>query len=105
VHLLNAHVGKGQQFDWVFIPGFEDGHIPSFLAKTGAEVTEEMRILLVMISRARHGILVTRATELISKKGNPYDTKPSRWSTTLVSGLSMKPDQLAAHLAGSPSTV
>jgi DNA helicase-2/ATP-dependent DNA helicase PcrA len=33
VHLLNAHVGKGQQFDWVFIPGFEDGHLPSFLAK------------------------------------------------------------------------
>lgn len=33
VHLLNAHTGKGQQFDWVFIPGFENGNIPSFLAK------------------------------------------------------------------------
>src|SRR5690606_995707 len=26
VHLLNAHTGKGQQFDWVFIVGLEQGH-------------------------------------------------------------------------------
>ncbi|MBB4684437.1 UvrD-helicase domain-containing protein [Amycolatopsis jiangsuensis] len=32
VHLLSAHTGKGQQFDWVFVPGFERGHIPDCLA-------------------------------------------------------------------------
>lgn len=79
VHLLNAHKGKGQQFDWVFIPGFEQGNIPSFLAKGEAQLAEEHRVLLVMISRARHGVVITRADSLISKRGNPYPTKTSEW--------------------------
>lgn len=29
VHVLNAHTGKGQQFDWVFVMGLEEGHVPS----------------------------------------------------------------------------
>ena len=104
VHLLNAHVGKGQQFDWVFLPGFEDGHVPSFLAKRTAEVVEELRILLVMISRARHGILVTRALELISKKGKPYTTTSSPWSAILLRGMStMTPAQLDTHIATLPT--
>lgn len=102
VHLLNAHVGKGQQFDWVFIPGFEDGHIPSFLAKSQAAILEELRILLVMISRARHGIVVTRATELISKAGKPYNPTASRWTASLRGGLSTSPQQLKDHIATLP---
>ncbi len=80
VHLLNAHVGKGQQFDWVFIPGFEDGHIPSFLAKGSAQELEEKRILLVMLSRARHGVIVTSARGLISRAGRPYTTTRSPYA-------------------------
>ncbi|MBA8992147.1 DNA helicase-2/ATP-dependent DNA helicase PcrA [Curtobacterium pusillum] len=79
IHLLNAHVGKGQQFDWVFIPGFDEGNMPSFLAKSASERAEELRVLLVVISRARHGVVITGAASLISKKGNPYSVAPSRW--------------------------
>jgi DNA helicase-2/ATP-dependent DNA helicase PcrA len=79
IHLLNAHLGKGQQFDWVFIPGFDEGNMPSFLAKRPAELIEELRILLVVISRARHGVIVTGARSLVSKAGRAYDVKPSRW--------------------------
>lgn len=86
VHLLNAHVGKGQQFDWVFIPGFEKGHLPSFLAKGAAELQEEHRVLLVMISRARHGVVFSRAQTLISKAGNEYGPDKSPW-TSLVAGV------------------
>ena len=32
VHLLSGHVGKGQQFDWVFIVGAEDDNMPVFRA-------------------------------------------------------------------------
>ena len=85
VHLLNAHTGKGQQFDWVFIPGFEDGHIPSFLSTTPAQILEEHRVLLVMLSRARHGVVLTRSATLISKRtGRLYSRTASRWQSELA---------------------
>lgn len=102
VHLLNAHVGKGQQFDWVFVPGFEKGHLPSFLAgNRAAELLEEKRILLVMLSRARHGVVVSRAQTLVSKAGNTYNTDRSPW-TTLVAGfvVAVNSDGLQGHLSG-----
>lgn len=64
VHVLNGHVGKGQQFDWAMVIGAEDGSIPFYLAKTADEQGEEVRILSVMISRARHGVFVTHADEV-----------------------------------------
>ena len=102
VHLLNAHTGKGQQFDWVFMPGIEKGHIPSFLAKP-SEMDEERRILLVMFSRARHGVVLTRADSLISKKGNPYPTDGSPWLSDLVPALSARREALCAHIDRLPS--
>ncbi|WIE83358.1 ATP-dependent helicase [Curtobacterium sp. MCPF17_021] len=88
IHLLNAHLGKGQQFDWVFVPGFDEGNMPSFLAQRPADLAEELRILLVVISRARHGVIVTGARSLISKARRPYDVKPSRWTTLLRGAMS-----------------
>lgn len=64
LHVLNGHVGKGQQFDWAVVVGAEDGSIPFYLAKTAEEQAEEARILSVMISRARHGVFVTYANEV-----------------------------------------
>lgn len=78
VHLLNAHTGKGQQFDWVFVIGLEEGHLPSKRNSHGAALHEDRRVLLVMLSRARHGLVVTRAHKLVGQFG-PYVAKPSRW--------------------------
>src|SRR5205823_2115012 len=61
VHLLNAHTGKGQQFDWVVVCGLEDGHVPDFRCQTAAELAEEQRVLLVMLSRARLGLIAKRS--------------------------------------------
>ena len=102
VHLLNAHTGKGQQFDWVFIPGFENGNIPSFLAKGKVQIEEEFRVLLVMLSRARHGIILSRAKSLISKKGNTYSTKPSPWTNEVKVGLVADKAELLAHIDSLP---
>ncbi len=102
VHLLNAHTGKGQQFDWVFIPGVEDGNVPSFLAKGKADLEEEKRVLLVMISRAKHGVIVSRAGSLISKKGNPYNTKPSPWGESIRAGIDTDPQGLVQHISRFP---
>ncbi|OZD77254.1 DNA helicase UvrD [Rhodococcus sp. 05-2256-B2] len=78
VHLLNAHTGKGQQFDWVFVVGLEEGHLPGKRNGEGDALAEEQRVLLVMLSRARHGLVVTGARMTDGVHGL-YQAKPSRW--------------------------
>ena len=79
VHLLNGHTGKGQQFDWVFVLGLEDGSIPNFNAKTSLEMEEEARILAVMISRARHGVVLSDATYVKTLSGISRNYVSSRF--------------------------
>ncbi|MFD5225701.1 UvrD-helicase domain-containing protein [Microbacterium sp. NPDC058342] len=79
VHVLNAHVGKGQQFDWVIVMGLEDGHVPSSYSKTPAAILEEERILLVMVSRARKGLFLTHASSNTNQYGKVFYNDPSQW--------------------------
>ncbi|MCB2176459.1 MAG: ATP-dependent helicase [Actinomycetales bacterium] len=60
VHLLNGHLGKGQQFEWIVVAGLEEGTLPFFKATSDEEIREEARVLSVMVSRARHGVVLTR---------------------------------------------
>lgn len=69
LHLLSGHVGKGQQFDWVVVVGAEDGVIPDFRATTPETKLEEARVLSVMISRARHGVVVTCSRQVPTLAG------------------------------------
>lgn len=68
LHLLSGHVGKGQQFDWVVVVGAEEGCIPDFRS---TDILEEARILSVMISRARHGAIVTHSGNVPTNAGAP----------------------------------
>lgn len=77
VHLLTGHVGKGQQFDWVFVVGLEEGVLPDFRATTVAERTEEARVLSVMLSRARHGVVVSWAEVVPSLANKPLRKQAS----------------------------
>jgi DNA helicase II / ATP-dependent DNA helicase PcrA len=103
VHLLNAHTGKGQQFDWVFVVGLEEGHIPTKRSSTGMALAEEQRVLLVMLSRARHGLVVTRVRTTEGMYG-PYQPKPSRWWSG-IQASSSSAEEIEAHLdtAAKPS--
>jgi DNA helicase-2/ATP-dependent DNA helicase PcrA len=85
VHLLTGHVGKGQQFDWVVIVGLEDGVLPDFRANTMEEKTEEARVLSVMLSRARHGVIVSRAAWVPTNAGRPTRRAPSPFLAQLAS--------------------
>mgnify|MGYP000965059628 FL=1 len=78
LHLLNAHTGKGQQFDWVFVVGMEEGHLPDRRNSQGEALAEEQRVLLVMLSRARHGVVITRVNTNNGAYG-PYKAVESRW--------------------------
>jgi superfamily I DNA/RNA helicase len=97
VHLLNAHTGKGQQFDWAFVPGLEEKHLPDRRSTTGSLLAEEERVLLVMLSRARHGIIVHDV------KNNGRPIRPLRCDHQQMVGC---PGRIGRHghtgLAGSP---
>lgn len=93
VHLLNAHTGKGQQFDWVFVPGLEERHIPDRRNSQGQALEEEQRVLLVMVSRARHGLIVSRSESAEGRFGR-YRTAQSRWWAALASAARALPTAL-----------
>lgn len=81
VHLLSGHAGKGQQFDWVTVIGLEGGNIPFFAAKTDEAILEEARILSVMMSRARHGLVLTYATAVPALNGRVFRKDASQFLT------------------------
>lgn len=83
LHLLSGHVGKGQQFDWVVVIGAEDGVIPDFRATTQETRLEEARVLSVMISRARHGVVVTCSRQVPTLAGRIRDQNHSPFYTEL----------------------
>lgn len=98
IHLLTGHVGKGQQFDWVMILGAEDGTIPDFRARTSESQAEEARVLSVMISRARHGVFITHAREVLAGTGRRMKKDPSPFFTHLSAGNPLTGSDIKAWL-------
>lgn len=94
LHLLTAHTGKGQQFDWVFVMGLEDGTIPDYRALTAEDVREELCVLSVMVSRARHGAVLTAVGNVPWPSGDPNPKTPSPFLRHLV--------VVPTHLEGVP---
>ena len=84
VHLLNAHVGKGQQFDHVIVSGVERDLVPSKWAKTDAEIQEELRVLRVMVSRAGTSCVFTRTRFRDGFDGGAVPVRESRWWSTVA---------------------
>jgi DNA helicase-2/ATP-dependent DNA helicase PcrA len=83
LHLLNAHLGKGQEFDHVVIVGLEEGIIPDFRSTTPEALAEELRTLTVMVSRARKSLYVTCSSTVPTVAGWSKPRRPSRWWNTL----------------------
>jgi DNA helicase-2/ATP-dependent DNA helicase PcrA len=98
VHVLNAHVGKGQQFDWVIVIGLDEGHVPSAYANTKESILEEQRILLVMLSRARKGLFLTSAASNTNQYGRTFQNEPSRWWDTMSSACQTMTYEVAGLL-------
>ena len=96
MHLLNAHTGKGQQFDWTFVIGLEEGHLPGWRNSCDDALDEEQRVLLVMLSRARHGLIVTRARMSDGQYGRrPVDE--SRWWSAIKARYSSE-EEIQSHI-------
>ena len=97
VHLLNGHTGKGQQFDWIIACGLEEGHLPDKRNNAGDALDEEQRVLLVILSRARHGVIATRSSSQDGRFG-PYPATPSRWWNTLAASATLSRQTLEHHM-------
>lgn len=79
VSVLTGHEGKGQQFDWVFVIGVEEGTIPHYRAQTKLEVAEEKRLLRVMASRAKYGVVFTHVRGWFTQYRTWRNQTESRW--------------------------
>ena len=94
--------GRASSFDWVVIVGAEDDTLPFFRATTNEEILEEARILSVMMSRARHGVLVTNTQVVPTNAGNPRPRSPSRFLPALTAAEPVIGDDAATWLRGAP---
>jgi DNA helicase-2/ATP-dependent DNA helicase PcrA len=88
LHLLNGHVGKGLQFDWVVVLGMEQGYIPDFRQAASADgLAEELRVLHVMASRARRGLVFTFAQNVRDASGTSRSQNASRWLRLILASV------------------
>lgn len=95
VHLLTGHAGKGQQFDWIVAVGLEEDTLPDFRQKSSAEaLAEEARILSVMMSRARHGVVVTVSQTVPTWSGAIRKREMSQFWVALRAGGWVKRDAI-----------
>lgn len=82
LHLLNGHIGKGQQFDRVIIVGLEEAFLPHYSAiKSGQpeDIDSELAVLHVMASRAREQLIVATCDVVPMWNGDDLRRTPSRW--------------------------
>lgn len=86
LHVLNGHIGKGQEFDAVVVIGLEEYFLPGYAAIKRAndhgddsEMLEELAVLRVMASRARYQLVFSYADAVPDRQGRPRLRERSRF--------------------------
>lgn len=101
VHLLTGHAGKGQQFDWIVVVGLEEDTLPDFREKSTREgLAEEARILSVMMSRARHGVVITVSGTVPIMSGAIRSREASQFWEPLRAGGWVQRDAIEGWIDG-----
>lgn len=78
VTLMTLHSAKGLEFDTVFLVGLEEGVLPhSRSLLSPSELSEEVRLAYVGLTRARHELFLTYAKSRRGFGGTQYN-QPSR---------------------------
>ena len=81
ISLMTLHLAKGLEFQYVFLLGLEEGILPHIRSiDQPDELEEERRLCYVGLTRARHRLYLTRATDRQSfGRSNWYAGEPSRF--------------------------
>lgn len=78
VELATFHGAKGLEWQTVHIAGLEKGYMPISYAKTGAQLSEEQRLLYVAVTRAESELQLSWASERtfgtksVKRQPSPY---------------------------------
>lgn len=59
-------------------------------------------MLIVMLSRARHGLVISRAHTRVSKAGRTYSPDPCPWMRAILAGGALDADAVRAHIDSLP---
>ena len=79
VTVCTGHASKGREFDVVFLPGIEEGTLPSAKDLTTPEATEESRrLLFVMLTRAKSRLVLTWSASRPEYRGEALPPGPLR---------------------------
>ncbi|MCR5179593.1 MAG: ATP-dependent helicase [Lachnospiraceae bacterium] len=62
VQIMTMHASKGLEFDTVWLPGLNEGTIPSKKIESPAQIEEERRLLYVAMTRARSRLIMSYIT-------------------------------------------
>jgi ATP-dependent DNA helicase UvrD/PcrA len=63
VTLMTIHSAKGLEFDYVFLPGWEEGVFPLRRKNEEVNIEEERRLAYVSITRAKYEVYISRVKE------------------------------------------
>jgi len=96
--LLTIHAAKGLEFDYVFIPGCENGILPHARSvEESGDIEEERRLFYVAVTRAKKQLFISRAMQR-KKNGSLQETAPSPFLGELPQDLIvMAEEQVRPH--------
>ncbi len=77
--MITAHQAKGCEFDYVFLPGLQEGVFPSYQAVRDCNVEEEKRVFYVSVTRAKRRLYLSWSHYTL----HAYSAKPSRFLSML----------------------
>ena len=86
ISLMTLHSAKGLEFEYIFLPGWEEGIFPNqrTIDETGNHgLEEERRLAYVGITRARRGLSIYYCNYRKQYNHNVYRTIPSRFLSEL----------------------
>lgn len=96
VKLMTIHTAKGLEFPYVFLCGFTDGVLPSYMSMKERRLEEERRLAYVAITRAEKGFYMTESEGYNFQTGmNKY---PSRFLWELKDNLYVRQGVLAQEI-------
>lgn len=89
VQVMSIHKSKGLEFEIVFVPGLEDGVLPSKRGDQHDSLMEEGRICYVALTRAKTRLTVT----YLQNRGGKDRFEPSRYILELQRALNRSPSR------------